>query len=142
MEAVLISFQAPDLKLTCPPLIRTDRAEEVLPLSAAGLLKNMPDGHPTLNPLTFPTLIVVGQLDTKEIVDANILFFNTFRERSSPAGTLPSFRVLDDHNHISNVLSIGELTSRTSYRIELARLFPARHRNGGRRARPNAARFC
>jgi len=53
-------------------------------------------------------MIVVGQLDTKEIIDANMLFFNTFRERSWPSGTLPSFRVLDHHNHISNVLSIGE----------------------------------
>ncbi|ORY57690.1 Alpha/Beta hydrolase protein [Leucosporidium creatinivorum] len=85
----------------------TDVAEEVLPLSAAGLLKNMPEGHPTLNPLTFPTLLVVGQLDTKEITDANCLFFNTFRERSWPAGTLPTFRVINHHNHISNVLSIG-----------------------------------
>ena len=43
----------------------------------------------------------------KEIVDANIMFFDAYREKSVPKGTLPLMHVLPGHNHISNVISIG-----------------------------------
>ncbi|KAL8279762.1 hypothetical protein RQP46_007857 [Phenoliferia psychrophenolica] len=85
----------------------TDDPAAVFPYSGAGLLQNMPAGHPALDGTVLPTLVVVGQLDTEEIVDANVLFVNAYRKKSSPAGLLPLFRVLEGHNHISNVLSIG-----------------------------------
>ena len=43
---------------------RTDDPAAVLPRSGAGLLQNMPDGHPALDGAIFPTLVVVGQLDS------------------------------------------------------------------------------
>lgn len=46
-------------------------------------------------------------VDSKEITDANIEFFNTYRAKSSPSGAMPRFQVVPGHNHISNVLSIG-----------------------------------
>ncbi|GJN90081.1 hypothetical protein Rhopal_003079-T1 [Rhodotorula paludigena] len=61
----------------------------------------------TLDALALPTLITIGQLDTKEITDANIDFFNTYRAKSLPLGAMPRFQVVPGHNHISNVLSIG-----------------------------------
>lgn len=42
----------------------TDVADEVFPRSPVGLLKGMSEGHKTLDPIEFPTLVVVGQLDT------------------------------------------------------------------------------
>jgi len=36
----------------------------------------------------------------KEAADAAIAFFNVYRERSKPVGTLPIFHVLDKHNHL------------------------------------------
>ncbi|KAH8898693.1 alpha/beta-hydrolase [Thozetella sp. PMI_491] len=67
-------------------------AEEVWgPVSALGLFQRLPDDSPLL----------------KEAADAQVAFFNAYRERSRPSGTLPFLHVLDKHNHLSNVLSIG-----------------------------------
>ncbi len=55
----------------------------------------------------------------KEATDGALMFFNSYRERSKPPGSLPLFQVLDKHNHLryadwslltdmgSNILSIG-----------------------------------
>jgi prenylcysteine alpha-carboxyl methylesterase len=70
-------------------------------------------------------MYILLTLHRKEAVDAQIAFFNAYRARSKPAGTLPFFNVLDKHNHLrwkrpssialdlsdleclSNILSIG-----------------------------------
>lgn len=39
-----------------------------------------------------------------ETADATVAFFNAYRERSVPKGTLPVFHVLDKHNHIRSVV--------------------------------------
>jgi len=39
-------------------------------------------------------------LHRKETIDAQIAFFNAYRTRSKPAGSLPFFNVLDKHNHL------------------------------------------
>jgi len=57
----------------------------------------------TVSDLQFPT----DKHIRKEIVDANVMFFNSYRARSSPEGRLPLFQILPEHNHLSNVLSIG-----------------------------------
>lgn len=51
--------------------------------------------------------LVVWSLYRKEIVDANVMFFDAYRSKSIPKGTLPTMHVLPGHNHISNVISIG-----------------------------------
>ncbi|VUC32431.1 unnamed protein product [Clonostachys rosea] len=67
-------------------------AEDVWgPRSALGLFQRLPDDSPVL----------------KEAFDAAVAFFNAYRERSRPAGTNAIFHVLDKHNHLTNVLSIG-----------------------------------
>ncbi|KAH8675232.1 Alpha/Beta hydrolase protein [Ilyonectria robusta] len=67
-------------------------AEDVWgPRSALGLFRQLPEDSPLL----------------KEACDGAIDFFNAYRAKSTPAGTLPIFHVLDKHNHLSNVLSIG-----------------------------------
>ncbi|KAF7555688.1 hypothetical protein G7Z17_g2001 [Cylindrodendrum hubeiense] len=73
-----------------------------------------------------PIYIGTVKWEVKESCDATIDFFNAYRAKSIPAGTLPNFHVLDKHNHVtydlwdnidgickqlmissSNVLSIG-----------------------------------
>ncbi|KAF2712811.1 alpha/beta-hydrolase [Pleomassaria siparia CBS 279.74] len=77
-------------------------AEEIWgPRSAIGLFQRLPDDSPWL----------------KEACDAAVAFFNAYRARSSPAGTLPIMHVIDKHNHLSNVLSIG--TSDTAQATKL-----------------------
>lgn len=74
---------------------------------ALGLLKKIPDSSPLLDSSLVPTYIGIVKWETKEATDAAIAFFNEYRARSKPAGSLPVFHVLDRHNHLSNVLSIG-----------------------------------
>ncbi|PYI00614.1 alpha/beta-hydrolase [Aspergillus sclerotiicarbonarius CBS 121057] len=61
------------------------------PKSALGLFQALPDDSPML----------------RETIDATLKFFNAYRARSTPPGTLPGFHVLKRHNHLSNILSIG-----------------------------------
>lgn len=51
--------------------------------------------------------ILIQRKNSQEIVDANVMFFNSYRSKSIPKGTLPLMNVLPGHNHISNVISIG-----------------------------------
>lgn len=37
---------------------------------------------------------------SKEAVDSNMVFFDAYRAKSKPAGTLPLLNVLDKHNHL------------------------------------------
>ena len=52
-------------------------------------------------------VINVHPNDRSETIDAHLKFFDAYRAKSKPVGTLPLFHVLKRHNHISNVLSIG-----------------------------------
>ncbi|KAF9893442.1 hypothetical protein FE257_010754 [Aspergillus nanangensis] len=83
-------------------------SEEVWgPKSALGLFKALPDDSPLLNADELPVYIGSVKWEVKETADATVAFFNAYRNRSKPLGTLPMFHVLDKHNHVTNVLSIG-----------------------------------
>ncbi|KAL2825774.1 Alpha/Beta hydrolase protein [Aspergillus cavernicola] len=83
-------------------------AEEVWgPVSPLGLFKRIPDDSPLLNSDLVPVYIGTVKWEVKEATDAAVAFFNEYRARSLPKGTLPIFNVLDKHNHLSNILSIG-----------------------------------
>ncbi|RFU30474.1 hypothetical protein B7463_g5876, partial [Scytalidium lignicola] len=83
-------------------------AEEVWgPKSALGLFERLPDDSPALNSQKLPIYIGAVEWEVPETADAAVAFFNAYRARSKPAGTLPLFHVLKKHNHLSNILSIG-----------------------------------
>ncbi|PVH74231.1 alpha/beta-hydrolase [Cadophora sp. DSE1049] len=83
-------------------------AEEVWgPLSPLGLFERLPVDSSLLDSDVIPVYIGTVKWEVKEAVDGAVAFFNAYRSRSKPAGTLPLFNVLDKHNHLSNVLSIG-----------------------------------
>ncbi|KAH6989975.1 Alpha/Beta hydrolase protein [Ilyonectria destructans] len=83
-------------------------AEDVWgPRSALGLFRQLPDNSPLLDSSKIPVYIGTVKWEVKEACDGAIDFFNAYRAKSMPAGTLPIFHVLDKHNHLSNVLSIG-----------------------------------
>ncbi|GKZ74154.1 hypothetical protein AnigIFM60653_002023 [Aspergillus niger] len=64
-----------------------------------------------------PVYIGSVKWEVKETADATVAFFNAYRERSKPPGTLPVFHVQDRHNHVSNVLSIGTADSAQAERL-------------------------
>ncbi|OKL59497.1 hypothetical protein UA08_05285 [Talaromyces atroroseus] len=83
-------------------------AEDVWgPICPLGLFKRLPDDSPLLDADLVPVYIGTVKYEVKEATDAAIAFFNEYRARSRPHGTLPNFHVLDKHNHLSNILSIG-----------------------------------
>ncbi|KAH7362805.1 Alpha/Beta hydrolase protein [Plectosphaerella cucumerina] len=83
-------------------------AEDVWgPRSALGLFQRLPEGSPVLDAMKVPTYIGTVRWEVKEAFDAAVAFFKAYRERSRPEGTSAIFHVLDKHNHLSNVLSIG-----------------------------------
>ncbi|KAH8782319.1 Alpha/Beta hydrolase protein [Hyaloscypha sp. PMI_1271] len=83
-------------------------AEEVWgPLSPLKLFEGLPDDSPLLDSGKIPVYIGTVKWEVNEAVDAQIAFFNAYRTRSKPPGALPFFNVLDKHNHLSNILSIG-----------------------------------
>ncbi|GAQ44844.1 alpha/beta hydrolase [Aspergillus tubingensis] len=93
-------------------------AEEVWgPVSALGLFRNLPDDSPLLDSEHLPVYIGSVKWEVKETADATVAFFNAYRERSKPPGTLPVFHVQDRHNHVSNVLSIGTEDSAQAERL-------------------------
>ncbi|CEJ57923.1 hypothetical protein PMG11_06598 [Penicillium brasilianum] len=81
------------------------------PLSPLGLFKCLPEGSPLLDSDQLPVYIGSVNWEVKETADATVAFFNAYRQRSIPQGTLPIFRVQDNHSHISNVLSFGTTDS-------------------------------
>ncbi|KAK5789776.1 hypothetical protein VI817_008899 [Penicillium citrinum] len=81
------------------------------PRSPLGLFKSLPEDSPLLHYEYLPVYVGSVQWEVPETADATVAFFNAYRERSVPKGTLPVFHVLDKHNHISNVLSIGTTDS-------------------------------
>ncbi|KAH8886579.1 alpha/beta-hydrolase [Thozetella sp. PMI_491] len=92
-----------------------DDAEEAWgPKSAVGLWERLPDDSPLLDSRKLPIYLGSVEWEVPETTDATIKFFNAYRARSLPTGTLPFFHVLPKHNHLSNVLSIG--TSDTAQR--------------------------
>ncbi|KAJ5580012.1 uncharacterized protein N7459_005997 [Penicillium hispanicum] len=83
-------------------------AEEIWgPRCALGLFRNLPDDSPLLDSSQIPTYIGITKWEVKEACDGAIAFFNAYRARSRPSGTLPIFHVMDKHNHFTNVMSIG-----------------------------------
>ncbi|KAJ9157264.1 Alpha/beta-hydrolase [Pleurostoma richardsiae] len=77
------------------------------PLCPLGLFQALPEDSPVLDSAKLPIYVGSVKWEVKETADANVAFFNAYRARSKPVGTLPVFHVLDKHNHLSNVLSIG-----------------------------------
>ncbi|KAK5116837.1 hypothetical protein LTR85_009097 [Meristemomyces frigidus] len=74
---------------------------------ALGLFEGLPDDSSLLDSDQIPTYIGTVKWEVKEACDGAVAYFDAYRARSRPAGTLPLFHVLDDHNHLSNMLSIG-----------------------------------
>ncbi|WVQ86194.1 hypothetical protein IAT38_008362 [Cryptococcus sp. DSM 104549] len=91
------------------------------PVSPIGLFKRIPDDSPLLDSDRLPTYLGTVKWETQEATDGALMFFNSYRERSKPAGSLPLYHVLDKHNHISNILSIG--TEDDEQGAELLRFF-------------------
>ncbi|KAF2793595.1 alpha/beta-hydrolase [Melanomma pulvis-pyrius CBS 109.77] len=87
------------------------------PQSALGLFQRLPDDSPWLDSSQIPVYIGTVKWEVKEACDGAVAFFNAYRARSSPAGTLPLLHVMDKHNHLSNVMSIG--TSDTAQGMKL-----------------------
>ncbi|EIM91214.1 alpha/beta-hydrolase [Stereum hirsutum FP-91666 SS1] len=85
----------------------TDVEEEWEPFSPLGLFKRLPAGSSLVDPNVLPILLGSVKYEVKETADGLVLFFNEYRARSSPTGALPLIHVLDNHNHLSNILSIG-----------------------------------
>ncbi|KAL3482148.1 Alpha/Beta hydrolase protein [Aspergillus californicus] len=83
-------------------------AEDVWgPKSGLGLFKSLPDDSPLLDSQKIPVYLGSVEWEVPETADAMLEFFNAYRARSKPAGTLPVFHVIRKHNHLSNILSIG-----------------------------------
>ncbi|KAM0752590.1 alpha/beta-hydrolase [Meredithblackwellia eburnea MCA 4105] len=85
----------------------TNVEEKWEPDSPLGLFKRIPDNSPLLNPASIPILLGTVKYEVEEACDGMIKFMNEYRSRSTPKGALPLISVIDDHNHLSNVLSIG-----------------------------------
>ncbi|KAF9883890.1 hypothetical protein FE257_002684 [Aspergillus nanangensis] len=77
------------------------------PRSVLGLFQRLPDDSPVLDAIKLPTFIGTVKWEVDEAFDAAIDFLKAYRERCRPAGTNAIFHILDKHNHLSNVLSIG-----------------------------------
>ncbi|KIW43048.1 uncharacterized protein PV06_04196 [Exophiala oligosperma] len=93
----------------------SDNEEVWGPQSPLGLFRQLPADSPFLDSDKVPVYVGTVKWEVKEAVDSNMVFFDAYRAKSKPAGTLPLLNVLDKHNHLSNVLSIGtEDTSQSS----------------------------
>ncbi|OOQ89531.1 alpha/beta-hydrolase [Penicillium brasilianum] len=77
------------------------------PLSPLGLFKSLPEGSPLLDSDQLPVYIGSVKWEVKETADATVAFFNAYRERSIPRGTLPVFHVQDNHNHVRFVSALS-----------------------------------
>ncbi|OKL55453.1 hypothetical protein UA08_09278 [Talaromyces atroroseus] len=79
-------------------------AEDVWgPISALGLFENLPDDsilffHRDSDKV--PVYLGSVKWEVQETADATTAFFNAYRKRSKPAGTLPLLDILDKHNHL------------------------------------------
>ncbi|KAJ7761962.1 alpha/beta-hydrolase [Mycena maculata] len=85
----------------------TDVEEKWEPFSPLGLFKRIPADSPLTNPNVLPILLGSVKYEVEEAADSLIMFVNEYRAKGKPAGALPLINVLDDHNHLSNILSIG-----------------------------------
>lgn len=61
------------------------------------------------NPLVRKADLRIIETARKETADATVAFFNAYRERSNPPGTLPVFHVQDRHNHVRSVMISSDL---------------------------------
>ncbi|KIN08981.1 hypothetical protein OIDMADRAFT_100472 [Oidiodendron maius Zn] len=77
------------------------------PKSALGLFQRIPDNSPVLDSRKLPIFVGSVEWEIPETTDAMVMFFNAYRARSKPTGTLPTVHVLKKHNHLTNILSIG-----------------------------------
>ncbi|KAL5341757.1 alpha/beta-hydrolase [Aspergillus crustosus] len=95
-------------------------AEDVWgPKSGLGLFQALPDDSPLLDSQKIPVYLGSVEWEVPETATAMVRFFEAYRARSKPAGTLPLFHVLKRHNHLSNVLSIGtEDTAQGQYLVD------------------------
>ncbi|KAF7623830.1 hypothetical protein AFLA_007552 [Aspergillus flavus NRRL3357] len=99
------------------PLFGSDAEEVWGPLSPLGLFQSLSKGSPLLDPECLPVYSGSVKWEIKETADATATFFNAYRERSIPQGTLPTFHVQEKHNHIGNVFSIGTADSAQGDRL-------------------------
>ena len=82
------------------------------PRSPLGLFERLEEGSPALDSQKLPIYLGTVEWEIPETSEANIRFFEAYRKRSKPEGSLPLMRVSRRHNHLTVVLSIG--TSDTS----------------------------
>ncbi|KAF3011543.1 hypothetical protein E8E14_010500 [Neopestalotiopsis sp. 37M] len=85
----------------------TDSEDVWGPRSALGLFQQLPEHSPLLDSTVLPVYLGSVEWEAPETADATTMFFNAYRARSKPTGSLPIFEVIKGHNHLSNVLSIG-----------------------------------
>jgi prenylcysteine alpha-carboxyl methylesterase len=77
------------------------------PKSPLGLFEQLPDNSTVLNSQKLPIYLGTVEWEVPETSEATVRFFEAYRKRSVPTGTLPLMRVSRRHNHLSVVLSIG-----------------------------------
>lgn len=77
------------------------------PKGPLGLFERLPDDSPVLDSQRLPTFLGTVEWEIPETSEATVRFFEAYRQRSKPAGTLPLMHVFKRHNHLSVVLSIG-----------------------------------
>ncbi|KIW17999.1 hypothetical protein PV08_02286 [Exophiala spinifera] len=77
------------------------------PKSPLGLLERLEEGSPALDSQKLPVYLGTVEWEIPETSDATGRFFEAYRKRSKPEGSLPLMRVSRRHNHLSVVLSIG-----------------------------------
>ena len=83
-------------------------ADEVwYPKGPLGLFERLPDHSPVLDSRKLPVFLGTVEWEVPETSEATMRFFNAYRKRSRPEGTLPLMRVFPGHNHLSCVLSVG-----------------------------------
>jgi acetyl esterase len=88
----------------------TDNEAEILEKSSVGLFRKLDKGKK----LPCEILLMLGEYDFDEIVDANLEFVQEYRKKF---GRLPLLEVMKGQNHISYALGVGLDADRLGPRI-------------------------
>lgn len=70
------------------------------PKSPLGLFQRLPDESPVLDSQRLPVYLGSVEWEVPETAEATVLFFNAYRARSRPYGSLPLLHVNKRHNHL------------------------------------------
>ena len=90
-------------------------ADEVwYPKGPLGLFERLPKNSAVLDSQRLPVFLGTVEWEVPETSEATVRFFEAYRKRSRPEGTLPAMQVFKKHNHLSCVLSIGTEDRRVS----------------------------